>query len=46
MREEGAMGGKVGGGGSNVGYGFSDEWPTVVSNGFTGVITKDEGVLY
>lgn len=27
----------VGGGGSNVGYGLGDDWPTVVNNGFTGV---------
>lgn len=32
--------------GLNVGYGLGDEWPTVVSNGFTGGINKDEGVYY
>ena len=28
------------------GLGCNDEWPPVVFNGFTGVITKDEGIYY
>lgn len=34
---------EVGGGGGNVGYDLGDE---VLSNGFTGVISKDEGIYY